>query len=212
MSLERLHRCPSNTTGLISVSRPYHPNDCILERRSSNVSATVMESLLRWGIENSTTPDGQQQPPVQPRTDLDPGIIEHILGKPDAVLMKEALEVAVDERRDEDERLQALDDFEMVRQVIQYNGFVAHASCSSWNILTMPMVSDHDLIGSSVRLIVFGRADLVKLKMWEPLQNLLTSPSSSDEIQTQVLWIIGTAVQNNPSAQTAVRSVVSCVV
>ena len=72
-----------------------------------------MESLLRWGIEHSSGGNGQQQP-TQPRKDLDPAIIDHILGKPDAVLMKEALDVALDENRDEDERIQALDDFEMV--------------------------------------------------------------------------------------------------
>ena len=38
-----------------------------------------------------------------------------ILGKPDSELMKEALAVAVDEQKDEDERVQALDNFEMVR-------------------------------------------------------------------------------------------------
>lgn len=73
-----------------------------------------MESLLRWGIANSAPQDGTQ-PPSQPRTDLDPGIIDAILGKSDAELMKEALTVAVDEKRDEDDRVQALDDFEMVR-------------------------------------------------------------------------------------------------
>lgn len=72
-----------------------------------------MESLLRWGIQNSTPLD-PNRPPPQPRTDLDPGIIDHILGKSDAVLMKEALVVAVDESQDQSARLQALDDFEMV--------------------------------------------------------------------------------------------------
>lgn len=73
-----------------------------------------MEQLLRWGITNSD-PNG---PPPQPRTDLDPGVIDAILGKSDAELMKEALTVAVDEKRDEDERLQALDDFEMLIEQI----------------------------------------------------------------------------------------------
>ena len=41
--------------------------------------------------------------------------------------------------------------------------------------------------------------------MWNPLQNLLTAPSSTPSIKTHVLWIIGTAVQNNPSAQASVR-------
>ena len=47
--------------------------------------------------------------------------------------------------------------------------------------------------------------DLAKLKMWDPLQSLLVSQNSSDEIKVQTLWIIGTAVQNNPSAQNSVR-------
>ena len=78
-----------------------------------------MQYLLRWSIENSTTgsSDGsaQQQPPQEPRKDMDPGIIDMILGKPDSELMKENLAIALDEKRDEDERLQALDNFEMVR-------------------------------------------------------------------------------------------------
>ncbi|KAI1790546.1 nucleotide exchange factors-like protein [Ganoderma leucocontextum] len=123
-----------------------------------------MEGLLRWGITNSTPQDGTQPRP-QPRTDLDPGIIDAILGKSDAELMKEALTVAVDEKRDEDDRVQALDDFEMlVEQIDNAN-------------------------------------NLEKLKMWEPLQGLLVNPSSSEEIQRQTLWVLGTAVQNNPAAQ-----------
>ena len=41
--------------------------------------------------------------------------------------------------------------------------------------------------------------------MWEPLHGLLTSETSEDEIKRHVLWIIGTDVQNNPSAQVSVR-------
>ena len=73
-----------------------------------------MDSLLRWGIENSSPPVPGAAPPV-PRTDLDPAIIDMILGKPDAVLMKEALAIAVDETKSEDERVEALDHIEMVR-------------------------------------------------------------------------------------------------
>lgn len=40
--------------------------------------------------------------------------------------------------------------------------------------------------------------------MWSTLQDLLNSGASSDEIRAAVLWIIGTAVQNNPAAQNAV--------
>ena len=69
-----------------------------------------MQSLLRWSVENSSP--GGSAPPV--RKDLDPGIIDHILGKPDAQLMKEALEVAVNGSHAEDDRLKALEDLEMV--------------------------------------------------------------------------------------------------
>jgi hypothetical protein len=122
-----------------------------------------MDSLLRWSIENSSPSTG----PVQPQKDLDPAIIDHILGKPDAVLMKEALSVAVDEKKSEDERVNALDNLEM---------FIEHIDNAN---------------------------DLAKMQMWKPLHDLLTSPSSTSLIKTQTLWVIGTAVQNNPSAQHA---------
>lgn len=76
----------------------------------------MMESLLRWSIENSgpSDPNGTSDPPPQPRKDLDPSILDAILGKSDAELMKEALSAAVDEKREEEERVVALDDLEMV--------------------------------------------------------------------------------------------------
>ncbi|KAI0744577.1 nucleotide exchange factors-like protein [Earliella scabrosa] len=125
-----------------------------------------MENLLRWSLANSDPRDVNQPPPA-PRSDLNPEIIDAILGKPDSELMKEALAVAVDEKRDEDERIQALDDFEMLIEQID------------------------------------NANNLEKLKMWEPLHSLLTNPTSSEEIQMQTLWILGTAVQNNPAAQNA---------
>ncbi|KZT68029.1 nucleotide exchange factors-like protein [Daedalea quercina L-15889] len=126
-----------------------------------------MESLLRWSIEHSTTNDGSAQPPPSRMQNIDPGIIDAILGKPDSELMKEALAIAVDESKEEDMRIQALDDFEMlVEQIDNAN-------------------------------------NIEKMKMWERIQKLLQSPNPSDAIKAQTLWVIGTAVQNNPSAQKA---------
>lgn len=123
-----------------------------------------MDSLLRWGIEHSV-PTGGNAPPPAPREHLDPAIIDHILGKPDAQLMKEALEVAVDTSKDEDTRIAAMDNLEM---------FVENIDNAN---------------------------DLQKLKMWEPLQGLLSLPSTTDPLKLQTLWTIGTALQNNPAAQ-----------
>jgi hsp70-interacting protein len=74
-----------------------------------------MQSLLRWSIENSSPQDGAEgNAPLANRTALDPGIIDAILGKPDAELMKEDLAVALDFSRSEDNRVDALDHLEMV--------------------------------------------------------------------------------------------------
>jgi hsp70-interacting protein len=73
-----------------------------------------MQSLLRWGLEN-TAPGA---PPPAPRKDLDPAIIDHILGKSDAQLMKEALSTAKDESNPDDVRVDALDNFEMLIEQI----------------------------------------------------------------------------------------------
>lgn len=88
-----------------------------------------MDSLLRWSIEHSTPQSADAPPPT--RKDLDSGVIDYLLGKPDAVLMKEALEIALDGNRDESARIQALDDFEMlVEHIDNANGSQIHCVVS----------------------------------------------------------------------------------
>ncbi|KAG5643298.1 hypothetical protein DXG03_001225 [Asterophora parasitica] len=123
-----------------------------------------MQSLLRWSIENSAQDGTTGSEPVV-RKDLDPGVIDMILGRPDAELMKEDVALATDDTKSEDERVAALDHLEMLIESID------------------------------------NANDLVKLKLWEPLHALLTAPSSTLGIKMQTLWVIGTALQNNPSAQ-----------
>ena len=74
-----------------------------------------MQSILRWSLENSTPLDnaGVDRPPAE-RKDLDPAIIDYILGKPDSEQMKEDMAAAVDASKNEDERISALDHLEMV--------------------------------------------------------------------------------------------------
>jgi hypothetical protein len=48
------------------------------------------------------------------RNDLTSEMLDLIMGKSDSVVMKEKMAIAVDESRDVDERVEALDDFEMV--------------------------------------------------------------------------------------------------
>ena len=78
-----------------------------------------MQSLLRWSIENSE-PGAVPSQPIE-RRKLDPELVDMILGKPDAELMKEALAIAVDQTRKGDARVQALDNFEIVRSLLSYD-------------------------------------------------------------------------------------------
>lgn len=94
-----------------------------------------MQSLLRWSIENSPASgqqdgDGGQQASAQPRQ-IDPAIIDTILGKPESELMKEALAVAVDTEKSEDDRLQALDNFEMVSVCVTFGDIGLFTSLSN---------------------------------------------------------------------------------
>ncbi|ELU37498.1 Fes1 domain-containing protein [Rhizoctonia solani AG-1 IA] len=86
-----------------------------------------MESLLKWSLENTPTDEPVVRPTAERMKELDPEIIDMILGKSDAVVMKEKLAIARDESREEDERVEALDDFEMLVEQIdnansEFNG------------------------------------------------------------------------------------------
>lgn len=58
------------------------------------------------------------------------------------------------------------------------------------------------MVSPNVLLIHYVQ-DLAPMKMWETLIEL--SKSDEDEIKQYGLWIIGTAIQNNPKAQHTVN-------
>ena len=78
-----------------------------------------MQSLLRWSIENTSPQDHGTESigNSSARQDLDPGIVDAILGRPDTELMKEDLTVALDPSKSEDDRVDALDHLEMVHSL-----------------------------------------------------------------------------------------------
>ena len=160
-----------------------------------------MQSILRWSIENST-PQDVATPVVH--KNLDPGIIDYILGKPDSEQMKDDLAVAIDSNKSEEERVEALDHLEMVCGMAM--------SCRS-KVLTIfvQLVEQIDNANGKMKYMTtcclefnLCFVDLEKLNLWEPLQSLLIATTSSQGIKSHALWIIGTAVQNNPAAQDAV--------
>ncbi|KAG9030340.1 hsp70 nucleotide exchange factor fes1 [Tulasnella sp. UAMH 9824] len=77
-------------------------------------SMAKMRDLLAWSTEHQVAPDDPNYVPPRPLQELDPGLIDMILGKPDAVRMRDAMAIAVDESKSEEDRVTALDDMELL--------------------------------------------------------------------------------------------------
>lgn len=92
---------PSGTAGAIAES-------------ADGASRTNMAALH---TSDPLHPDNEAALAAQPsayRSDLNADMLEVIMGKADSTIMKEQLEVAVDESKSVEDRVQALDNFEMV--------------------------------------------------------------------------------------------------
>ncbi|KAF0440410.1 armadillo-type protein [Gigaspora margarita] len=124
-----------------------------------------MEKLLKWSTENSDPSNVPQQPTTQEKSELDPEVIDLILGKSDAVQMREAVEAVSNPETNLDDKKIALDNLEMlVEQIDNAN-------------------------------------DIENMNLWPQILSFLSLPEAS--LRTQVIWVCGTAVQNNPKAQKA---------
>ncbi|CAG8831914.1 29007_t:CDS:2, partial [Gigaspora margarita] len=127
--------------------------------------AEKMEKLLKWSTENSDPSNVPQQPTTQEKSELDPEVIDLILGKSDAVQMREAVEAVSNPETNLDDKKIALDNLEMlVEQIDNAN-------------------------------------DIENMNLWPQILSFLSLPEAS--LRTQVIWVCGTAVQNNPKAQKA---------
>lgn len=98
-----------------------------------------MQSILRWSIEHSSPMDTSATD-NPPRKDLDPGVLDFILGKPDSEQMKEDMAVATDVNRSEDERIAALDHLEMV----SYNYAKIRRITLTFNALLLQLIENID--------------------------------------------------------------------
>ncbi|KZT55841.1 Fes1-domain-containing protein, partial [Calocera cornea HHB12733] len=141
-----------------------------------------MESLLRWSIENTDTSSpahlaALQQASHDRMQSLDPALIDAILGKPDAVKMKESMALASDAGRTGEERLQALDDLELLVEGIDNANDMAKLALWTplWELVKGPSQGEGEGADSGKGV--------------------------DDELRGAALWVAGTAVQNNPQAQ-----------
>lgn len=77
---------------------------------ATNSSSTAVAAKPETNTDNTTSTAAG---PVQEKK-FDTAILDHIMGKSEAVMMREKLAIAVDQEQDLSERIMAMDDFEMV--------------------------------------------------------------------------------------------------
>ncbi|KAJ6492908.1 nucleotide exchange factor Fes1-domain-containing protein [Mycena vitilis] len=170
-----------------------------------------MESLLRWGIENSASSTDASNPPPAPRQDLDPAVIDMILGKSDAELMKEDTAVAKDESQWESARIDALDHLEMlIEQIDNANNL---EKLQMWSPLQR-LVTDGPTISIKMQALwVIGtalqnnRAAQDAYGSHDPLSALTgcaaASPSSTSQIRSKAIYALSGLLKHNAPAVTA---------
>ncbi|KAH7333621.1 nucleotide exchange factor Fes1-domain-containing protein [Rhizoctonia solani] len=165
-----------------------------------------MESLLKWSLENTPADESHAPPTAERMKELDPAIIDMILGKSDAVVMKEKLAIARDESREEDERVEALDDFEMlVEQIDNANNL---ENLKMWEPLIelirspVPGVQRHAIwiAGTAVQNNSAAQNDFLKRDPLPYLLSLVTSNHVSGSTRSKVLYCLSGSLKHNVGA------------
>ncbi|CAE7060162.1 unnamed protein product [Rhizoctonia solani] len=162
-----------------------------------------MESLLKWSLENTPADEPRAPPTSERMKELDPAIIDMILGKSDAVVMKEKLAIAQDESREEDERVEALDDFEMlVEQIDNANNL---ENLKMWEPLIelmrspVPGVQRHAIwiAGTAVQNNSAAQNNFLKRDPLPYLLSLVTSNQVSGSTRSKVLYCLSGSLKHN---------------
>lgn len=121
----------------------------------------------------------------QQRAKLDTAVLDAIMGKTDALRIREAMTVFEDEGRLPEEREAAGDELEeLIEDLDNANG----------KLLLNPFEP-------RISTLTLRTADLEPLGMWPRLLPLLSSREA--RVRFFTAWIVGTAAQNNPKAQAA---------
>ncbi|CAE6394881.1 unnamed protein product [Rhizoctonia solani] len=166
----------------------------------------IMESLLKWSLENTPTDEPVVRPTAERMKELDPEIIDMILGKSDAVAMKEKLAIARDESREEDERVEALDDFEMlVEQIDNANNL---ENLKMWEplieLIRSPVagVQRHAIwiAGTAVQNNSAAQNNFLKRDPLPYLLSLVTSNQVSGNTRSKVLYCLSGSLKHNVGA------------
>ncbi|UZJ54006.1 hypothetical protein CBS101457_003326 [Exobasidium rhododendri] len=142
------------------------------------------------------------------RPDLaDPALYDALMGKSEATMMKEELAVAMDLNRNEKDRVQALDNFEMLIESIDNANNIK--SMKLWepiiSLLTHPQSTppiQHAtlwIIGTAVQNNDKAQMSILDFEPLAPLLDLLKS-SSDGEVRSKAMYAISGILKHNPKA------------
>ncbi|KZP01828.1 Fes1-domain-containing protein, partial [Calocera viscosa TUFC12733] len=170
-----------------------------------------MESLLRWSIENTDVSSPEHTASLQTAAhsrmqNLDPGLIDAILGKPDAVKMKESMALASDTGRTVSERLQALDDLELLVESIDNANDLAKLAL--WQPLMSLMREGNDelqqaalwVAGTAVQNNPQAQADFLALDPIPLLLQVLGSREAGKQTRSRAVYALSGSVNHNADA------------
>jgi len=170
-----------------------------------------MQTLLNWGLSNST-PEDFAQAKAEPRQPLDPGVIDAILGKPDAVLMREALEAAQDDKLPTDARATALDNLELLVESIDNANNLT--PLNMWTPLLALLTSDAPeevvagalwVLGTAVQNNDRAQADFLEKSPIPTILSRAAAPSSPS-VRAKALYVLSGALKHNARAVESLTS------
>ncbi|TPX65962.1 hypothetical protein SpCBS45565_g04823 [Spizellomyces sp. 'palustris'] len=124
----------------------------------------TQSELLQWAVTHTQDESPAVHERPNTREPIDPKWIDVILGKDDAVKMKECVETIRGTDKSLDDKLAAFDELEMLVESLD------------------------------------NANDLRPLSLWGPIIDQLSS--QEPKLRMYAAWVLGTAVQNNPTSQT----------
>ncbi|CAG8477764.1 14313_t:CDS:10 [Acaulospora morrowiae] len=161
-----------------------------------------MDKLFQWSVENS---ESSNETP-QTLNNLDPEIIDHILGKSDAVRMKEIVEIVLDPKETVDSKENALDDLEMLVEQIDNANDIENMNL--WpkilSFLSLPEASlrKHAIwvCGTAVQNNIRAQKAFTDKGGLKILMDILKDSHQDDEVRSKALYAISGTIKHNAPA------------
>jgi len=170
------------------------------QRKSSKGPGITTSDLLQWSILNQTT-EKEDAPKTKDRVDpekIDPKWLDVILGKDDSVRMRECCEIIQDESKSLDEKLNALDEMEMlVEQIDNANNL---RPLKLWPVLLDVFTSTTEseikmyiawIFGTSVQNNETAQKDFIDNGVLQPVINALVTDDNTNVLKKVIYCLSG---------------------